>query len=68
LFKSVVGGNALGLEDVRKIISSLEAKRQFRQAAFSKHFRTITYSRRYHWPNQPIPDDCDYSMLLHVDE
>jgi pimeloyl-ACP methyl ester carboxylesterase len=38
------------------------------QAAFSKHFRTITYSRRYHWPNQPIPDGGDYSMLLHVDD
>jgi len=40
----------------------------FQHAAFSKHFRTITYSRRYHWPNQPIPDGGDYSMLLHVDD
>jgi pimeloyl-ACP methyl ester carboxylesterase len=38
------------------------------QAAFSKHFRTITYSRRYHWPNQPIPDGGDYPMLQHVDD
>jgi len=35
---------------------------------FSKYFRVIAYSRRYHWPNQPIPDDADYSMLQHVDD
>ncbi|MGA9538699.1 MAG: alpha/beta hydrolase [Desulfobacterales bacterium] len=40
----------------------------FQQDAFSKHFRTITYSRRYHWPNQPIPDGVGYSMLLHVND
>ena len=40
----------------------------YQQAAFSKHFHTVTYSRRYHWPNQPIPEGCDYSMLLHVDD
>jgi pimeloyl-ACP methyl ester carboxylesterase len=33
---------------------------------FGKHYRTIAYSRRYHWPNTPIPDGADYSMDEHV--
>ncbi|PEN13014.1 alpha/beta hydrolase [Longibacter salinarum] len=41
-------------------------KRQ--QEAFSRHFRVISYSRRYHWPNEPIPPGADYSMLEHVDD
>ena len=28
----------------------------------AKQFRTISYSRRYHWPNEPIPRGVDYSM------
>jgi pimeloyl-ACP methyl ester carboxylesterase len=32
------------------------------------HFRTICYSRRYHWPNQQIAADVDYSMTQHVDD
>lgn len=35
---------------------------------FGKHFRAIAYSRRYHWPNAPIPDDRDYSMTEHVED
>lgn len=35
---------------------------------FSESFRVITYSRRYHWPNEPIPNGADYSMLEHVDD
>lgn len=35
---------------------------------FGKHFRTICYSRRYHWPNQKITDGADYSMAEHVDD
>jgi pimeloyl-ACP methyl ester carboxylesterase len=31
-------------------------------------YRVIAYSRRYHWPNAPIPDDADYSMREHVDD
>lgn len=31
-------------------------------------FRAFAYSRRYHWPNAPIPDDADYSMAEHVDD
>ncbi len=35
---------------------------------FSTHYRAIAYSRRYHWPNQPIPDQADYAMDEHVDD
>ena len=35
---------------------------------FSKRYRTLAYSRRYHWPNEPIPDGADYSMDEHVDD
>lgn len=38
------------------------------QDAFAKHFRVIAYSRRYHWPNEPISDNADYSMVEHVDD
>ena len=41
---------------------------QLQQDAFAAHFRTIAYSRRYHWPNRPIPDGVDYSMLQHVED
>jgi pimeloyl-ACP methyl ester carboxylesterase len=33
---------------------------------FGKRYRAIAYSRRYHWPNAPIPDGADYSMTQHV--
>lgn len=29
-------------------------------------YRTITYSRRYHWPNEMIPDRVDDQMTPHV--
>jgi pimeloyl-ACP methyl ester carboxylesterase len=32
------------------------------QEAFAERFRVINFSRRYHWPNSPIPDGTDYSM------
>jgi pimeloyl-ACP methyl ester carboxylesterase len=35
---------------------------------FSNHFRTITYSRRYHWPNEKIPAGADYRMSEHVND
>jgi pimeloyl-ACP methyl ester carboxylesterase len=38
------------------------------QDAFARHFTTISYSRRYHWPNEPIPEETDYSMHQHVDD
>jgi pimeloyl-ACP methyl ester carboxylesterase len=36
------------------------------QEAFAEHFRVISFSRRYHWPNESIPDGTDYSMDDHV--
>lgn len=41
---------------------------QLQLDAFATHFRTIAYSRRYHWPNRPIPDGVDYSILQHVED
>jgi len=41
---------------------------QGQHAAFARHFRTIVYSRRYHWPNEPIPAGVDYSMAGHVED
>jgi len=38
------------------------------QDAFGQRFRTIRYSRRYHWPNEQIPEGADYSMREHVDD
>ncbi len=32
------------------------------QDAFAERFRVISYSRRYHWPNDEIQDGTDYSM------
>jgi pimeloyl-ACP methyl ester carboxylesterase len=35
---------------------------------FGKRYRTLAYSRRYHWPNARIPEGADYSMDEHVDD
>lgn len=35
---------------------------------FGTRFRAIAYSRRYHWPNEKIPPEADYSMSEHVDD
>lgn len=35
---------------------------------FSSDFRTIVYSRRYHWPNEEIPEGADYVMLEQVED
>lgn len=35
---------------------------------FATRYRTIAYSRRYHWPNQRIPEGVDYSMKEHVED
>lgn len=35
---------------------------EYQKEVFAEHFRVITYSRRYHWPNKPIPDGKVYSM------
>ena len=36
--------------------------------AFGKYYRTIAFSRRYHWPNEEIKDEDDYSMKQHIDD
>jgi pimeloyl-ACP methyl ester carboxylesterase len=38
------------------------------QEEFARTYRVITYSRRYHWPNEQILEDADYSMLEHVED
>ncbi len=38
------------------------------QDELSKHFRTIIYSRRYHWPNKEIPDGKEYTMSEQLDD
>lgn len=35
---------------------------------FGKRFRVIAYSRRFHWPNEAIPEGVDYSMAQQVDD
>ena len=35
---------------------------------FGSHYRAIAYSRRYHWPNEPIATGADYAMREHVDD
>lgn len=35
---------------------------------FAEHHTVVTYSRRYHWPNEPADDDTSYSMSEHVDD
>jgi len=41
---------------------------QFQRDAFAEDYRVIDYSRRYHWPIEPIPDGAVYSMDEHVDD
>ncbi|MCA9895813.1 MAG: alpha/beta hydrolase [Anaerolineae bacterium] len=36
--------------------------------ALSPHYRTVTYSRRFHWPNESISDGVDYSMPQQLDD
>lgn len=35
---------------------------------FAKSFRAISYSRRYHYPNQCRGDESDYSPVAHADD
>ncbi len=41
---------------------------QLQQDVFGKFFRTIAYSRRYHWPNESLSEAVDYSMTEQVDD
>lgn len=36
--------------------------------AFAGHFRTITYSRRFHFPNEPIPDQTEDRLETHIED
>ncbi|MBD3289939.1 alpha/beta fold hydrolase [candidate division KSB1 bacterium] len=35
---------------------------------FAQEYRTIVYSRRYHYPNPAIPEGTDYSMEEHAND
>jgi pimeloyl-ACP methyl ester carboxylesterase len=34
--------------------------------SLARLFRVVAYSRRWHWPNEPITEGVDYSMHQHV--
>ena len=36
--------------------------------ALSNNYRTVSYSRRYHYPNESIPETADYSMAEQLDD
>jgi non-heme chloroperoxidase len=36
--------------------------------AIGERYRAIAYSRRYAWPNDPIPDGVDDQMMPHADD
>ncbi|MBD3376045.1 alpha/beta fold hydrolase [candidate division KSB1 bacterium] len=38
------------------------------EQVFNKQYRVISYSRRYHWPNEKIPEKADYAMQEHVED
>ena len=40
----------------------------FQMKPFSQHYRTIAYSRRYHYPNNWVGDGRDYSAKLHAED
>lgn len=41
---------------------------QAQRDELAKSYRVITYSRRFHWPNEAIPDGADYSMAQQLDD
>ncbi len=41
---------------------------RFQFDAFAERFRTIAYSRRYHYPNPCTGNESDYSATLHADD
>ena len=49
-----------GFSDMRTWEANLEA--------FRERYRVITYSRRYHWPNDRIPESADYVQQQHVED
>lgn len=41
---------------------------QSQHDAFAKHFRVVSYSRRYHWPNEQIAAQANYAMSEQLDD
>jgi pimeloyl-ACP methyl ester carboxylesterase len=39
---------------------------RLQQDHLARRFRVITFSRRYHWPNEPIQEGADYAMAEHI--
>lgn len=37
-------------------------------SAFASQHRVVNYSRRYHWPNEPIPEGVPDPISVHVDD
>ena len=55
-------------EPVVFVHGSLEDYRSWRlqMGPFARHYRAITYSRRYHYPNPWTSSGMDYSVALHA--
>lgn len=49
-----------GLDDYRVWQPQIEA--------FSRHYRTVAYSRRYNYPNRRVPPRTDYSAMVDADD
>lgn len=41
---------------------------QLQMDVYSESYRTVSYSRRYHYPNECRGDESDYSAALHADD
>jgi pimeloyl-ACP methyl ester carboxylesterase len=66
-FKRIVEGNG---DDLVLVHGSTSDYRTWEKqiGPFSQRFRVTAYSRRYHWPNEPIAEGEDYSMKQHVED
>ena len=58
-------GSGLPMVFVHGSLGGLETF-QGQAEAFSRRYRTIAYSRRYHPPNSPPADDAEYAMAVHA--
>lgn len=66
-FKYVENGTGEPVVFVHGSVSDYRAwDRQMEE--FGRYHHAIAYSRRYHWPNEPIAENEDYPMLLHVQD
>lgn len=49
--------------------SASDRRTWYRQLdVFADQYRVTAYSRRYHWPNEPITEDADYAFDEHVSD